>query len=124
MSPVTERGDVGESASPPDRSLGQGVEQDPAQVAPQHFGPAAVAIVQLLEQHRAVVVEQACSLAARADDRAEGVGQARRGERGLTVLGVNVELTALGTRVGRRLGLVDDRADAVEVEHAGEDQPA
>ena len=63
-------------------SGGQGVEQDPPQVAAKHLGATARAVVGLLEQDRAVPVEHARGLAALMDDRAELVDEAGRRERG------------------------------------------
>ncbi len=56
--------DVGDLASPLDYLVGQGFEQDPAQVSAEHLGTPAGAVVGLVEQHRAVLVEHARSLAA------------------------------------------------------------
>ena len=92
---VAEGPDAGDLASPLDRLVGQGVEQDPPQVAAEHLGTPARAVVGLVEQHRAVLVEHARRLAALVDDRAELVGEAGRFERELPVVLVDVELAAL-----------------------------
>ena len=114
------RGRTSATLRPPlDRRIGQGVDQDPAQVAPHHLGTPAGARV--VEQHRAVPVEApATPSPALVDDGAERVGEAGRFERALPVLLVNIKLAAL--RAGRLRGvrLVDRRRDAVEVEDARE----
>ena len=56
--------DAGELLAPLDRLRGQRVEQDPPQVAAEHLGAPARAVVGLVEQHRAVLVEHARRLAA------------------------------------------------------------
>ena len=99
---VAEGRGAGELLAPLDRLRGQGVEQDPPQIAAEHLGTAAGAVVGLVEQHRAVLVEHARGLAALVDDRAELVGEAGRGERDLPVVLVDVELAAL--RAGLRGG--------------------
>ena len=110
--------------SPLDRLGGQGVEQDPPQVAAKHLGTPTGAVVGLVEQHRAVLVEHARGLAALVDDRAELVGEAGRFERELPVVLVDVELAALRAGLRRGLRLVDRRGDAVDVEDAGEGEAA
>src|SRR4051812_10673902 len=67
-----------------------------------------------------MLVEHPRRLAARVNDRAELVGEAGRGERELTVVLVDVELSALRARLSRRVGLEDGRGDAMHVENAGE----
>src|SRR3954454_19555350 len=69
-----------------------------------------------------MLVEHPRRLAARVNDRAELVGEAGRGERELTVVLVDVELSALRARLSRRVGLEDGRGDAMHVEDAGEDE--
>ncbi len=105
-------------------SVGQGVEQDPAQVAAEHLGTPGRAVVGLVEQHRAVLVEHARRLAALVDDRAELVGEAGRFERELPVVLVDVELAALRAGLRRGLRLVDRRGDAVDVQDACEGEAA
>ena len=104
--------------------VGQRVEQDPAQVAAEHLGAYTRAVVGLVEQHRAVLVEHARRLAAFVDDLAELVGEAGRLERELSVVLVDVELAALRASRRRGLRLVDRRGDAVDVEDAGEGEAA
>ncbi len=57
MTPVAERVDVGDLASPFDGSIGQRVEQDASQVAAIDLGSTAAAVVGLVEKHRTVLVE-------------------------------------------------------------------
>ena len=90
----------------------------------RHLGTSARAVVRLVEQHRAVLVEDVRSLAALVDDRAELVGEAGRCERELPVVLVDVELAALRAGVRRRFRLIDRRGDAVHVQNAGECQAA
>jgi hypothetical protein len=111
-------------AAPLDRPRRQGVEQDAPQVAAEHLGTPAGAVVGIVEQHRAVGVDYARRLAALVDDRAELAGQAGRRERALPVVLVHVELAALRAGRGRGLRLVDRRGDAVNVQHAGEGEAA
>jgi hypothetical protein len=100
--PVAERPDIGDPAAPLDRPARQGVEQDPAQVAAQHLWAPTRAVVGLVEQHRAMPVQHARSLAARVDDRVESVGEAGRLQRQLPVVRMDVEMAAL--RAGNGLG--------------------
>jgi hypothetical protein len=58
------------------------------------------------------------------DEVAEPVVQACRVEGELPVVFVDVELAALCAGPGRGLGLVDGRRDAVDVQDAGEREPA
>ncbi len=51
-------------------------------------------------------------------------GEPGRGERGLAVLLVDVELAALGAGACRRFRLVDRRRDAAKVEDPREDKAA
>jgi hypothetical protein len=122
--PVAEGLDIGDLASPLDHLAGQGVEQDPAQVSAEHLGTPGRAVVRLVEQHLAVLVEHAGSLAALVDDRAELVGEAGRFERELPVVLVDVELAALRAGLRRRIRLVDRRGDAMDVEDACEGEAA
>ncbi len=124
MAAGAERRDADELASPPDRPVGQGLEQDAAQVAARHLGPAAGAVVGLLEQHRAVRSSTRVASPPSMDDRAERVGQAGGRERRLAVLLVDVEHAALRAASARGLGLVDRRRDAVEMQDAGEHEAA
>jgi hypothetical protein len=121
---VAQGPDAGDLAAPLDRAVGQRVEQDAAQVPAEHLGAAARAVVGLVEQDRAVPVEHVGGLAALVDDRPELGGEAGRGQRGLPVLLVQVELAALGAGVRRRIGLVDLRGDAVHVQDPGQRQAA
>ena len=120
MPPVAERRDAGQLLPPPDRACGQGVEEDAPQIAPEHLGALAAAVVGLVKEHRAVRVEHARGLRALVDDRAELVGEAGRREGALPVVLVDVELAALRTGQRRPFRLVDRRGDAVDVEDAGE----
>ena len=81
-----------------------GFKQDPAQVSAEHLGTAAGAVVELVEQHRAVLVEHVHGLAALVDDRTELVGEAGRFERELPVVLVHVELAALRAGIRRGFG--------------------
>jgi hypothetical protein len=83
--------DIGDLACPPDRPLGQGVEQDPAQVAAQHLG-ARRRVAGDVEQQFAVLVQYARRVGALVDDRVELVDQAGVRERALAVVLVDVEL--------------------------------
>ena len=69
-------------------------------------------------------VEHARGLATLVDDGAERLREAGRRERGLPIWLMDVELAALRPSARRRLGLVDRRGDAMDVENAGEDEPA
>src|ERR1700733_12056780 len=71
-----------------------------------------------------MLVEHARSLAALVDDGAERLEQARFLQRELPVVLVDVELPALRAGGRRRLRLVDRRSDAVDVEHACENEAA
>ena len=71
-----------------------------------------------------MLVEHARCLAALVDDRAELAGEAGGFECELPVVFVDVELTALRAGLRRRLGLVDRRRDAVDVENACEGEAA
>ena len=71
-----------------------------------------------------MLVEHARGLGARVDDGAELAGEAGRFERALPVVLMDVQLAALRARLGRGLGLVDRRGDAVDVEDAGEGEAA
>jgi AcrR family transcriptional regulator len=114
----------GDLVTPPDRALGQRVEQDPAQVTAQHLGAPPGAVVGLVEQHRAVLVEHPRRLATLVDDRAELVDEPGRVERGPAVVLVNVELSALRACPGRGIGVVHRGLDAVDVQNAGEGEAA
>ena len=116
--------DPGDLAPPPDRAGRERVEQELPQVAAEHLGAAAGAVVGLVEQDSAVRVEHPRRLAALVDEAAELVEQAGRLQGELPVVLVDVELAALGAGAGRGLGLVDRRRDAVDVQDAGEGQAA
>src|SRR6185437_10291828 len=75
-----------------------------------------------LEQQGAIRGEQAHVLAFAPGDRVELLDQAGLVQRPLA--GVNVEHAALAARLARRLSLVYDGVDAVDVQHAGEGQAA
>jgi hypothetical protein len=92
---VAARGDGGDLAPPPNRPVGQRVEQDATQIAAQHLRSPVRAVVGLVEEHGPVSVEHAGRLAAAVDHRLELVGQLGRGERDLAVFGVDVELPTL-----------------------------
>jgi hypothetical protein len=121
---VAERLDASDLVPPPDRPVWQRLEQNPPQISAEHFWTPAVAVVGFVEQHRPVPVEHARSLAARVDDRAERVGEARSFERALPVVLMDVEMAALRTGLRGGLRLVDRRGNAVHVEDAGEDEAA
>jgi hypothetical protein len=121
---VAQRRDRGQLLAPLDRPGGQGFEQDPPQVAAEHLGTPAGAVVGLLEQQGAVRVEHAGGLGALVDDGVELVGEAGRGQGGLPVVLVQVELAALGPGLRRRLRLVDRGRDAVDVQDAGQGEAA
>ena len=121
---VAEGLDIGDLASPLDHLVGQGVEQDPTQVSAEHLGTPSRAVVGVVEQHRAVLVEHARRLAALVDDRAELLGETGRFERELPVVLVDVELAALCAGLCRGLRLVDGGGDAVDVEEASEGEAA
>jgi hypothetical protein len=106
---------AGDLAFPLDHLLGQGVEQDPAQVTAEHPRRPAGAVVGLLQQHRAVLVEHARGLGALVDDRAELAGEAGRFERELPVVLVDVELAALRSGLGAAFQSCQDGA------HGGQD---
>src|SRR3954453_10435786 len=105
-------------------SSGRTRDHAPPQISAEHLWTPARAVVRLVEQDRAMLVEHARSLAALVDDRAELVGEAGRFERALPFVLVDVELAALGARPRRRLGLVDGRGDAVPLKNPGEGQAA
>ena len=58
------------------------------------------------------------------DDASEFLVESRRLQRELTVVLVDVEHPALRARRRRRIGLVDGRFDAVDVENARENKAA
>jgi hypothetical protein len=121
---VAKRRDFSELLSPLDRLKGQGLKEYPPEVAPENLGSAARAVVGLLEHQGAMPVEHARGLATRVDNGAERVGEAGRRERGLPIWLMDVELATLCASGCRRLGLIDCRGDIVDVEDAGEDEPA
>ena len=69
---------TGDLAAPVDGSVGERVEQDPAQISAKHLGSLARAVVGLVEQRRAVPAEHAHGLSALVDDLAEPLGEAGR----------------------------------------------
>ena len=58
------------------------------------------------------------------DDGSEFCSEPGRFERDLSVVLVNVELTALRARRSGGVGFVDSRGDAMNVKNAREDEPA
>lgn len=110
--------------SPAHRAGGQGLEQDAAQLAARHFGTATRAIVPFVEQDRPVLVEHAARFAACMDKGAEDLMQAGRPQRLLARVLMNVEHAALAARLRRSVRFIDGGGDAVDVQHAGEHQPA
>jgi hypothetical protein len=95
-----------------------------AQGATGHFRPPARAVVAFVEQDRAMLVEHAAGLAARMDEGAKRVMQAGRLQRPLAALRMDVEHAALAARLRRGVRFIDGGGDAVDVQHAGEHQPA
>ncbi|TYB71088.1 TetR/AcrR family transcriptional regulator [Nonomuraea sp. PA05] len=97
---------------------------EPPPPAARHLGPPALAVVGLVEEHGAVLVEEPHGLAALVDEAGELLEQAGVLEGVLPVVAVDVEHAALRAGLRRGLGLVDGRGDAVDVQDAGERQPA
>ena len=100
MPPGAERGRRRELASPADRVGGERVEQDPPEASPGHLGPAARAVIGLIEQDVAVLVEDPRRLAPGVDDPEELIVEPGRLERDLPVILVDVEHPALGAGAG------------------------
>jgi hypothetical protein len=121
---LAQRPDAGDLAPPLDALVGEGVEQDAAQVCAEHFGAPPRAVVGLVEQHLALLVEDARRLGALVDDRAELLGEPGVGQRALLDLLVDVEPAALRAGRGTGIGLVDRRRDAVDMQYPGEGQAA
>ncbi len=69
-------------------------------------------------------IEHAAGLAACMDEGAEGVMQASRPQRLLAAFLVDIEQATLAARLRRRIRLIYCGGDAVDVQHAGEHQPA
>ena len=124
MATAVERGHRGDLVAPAHRAGGQRVQQQPTQGAARDLGPATGAVVLLVTQHLAVLVEDARRLAARMDQRHELGVQVRRLQRDLAVVVVDVEHAALRPRVRRGLGFEDRGGDAVHVQDARQHQPA
>jgi hypothetical protein len=124
MSTFAERRDLGEALAPLDRLCGQGFDEDPTEIAAKHLGSPSRAVVALLEHNRAMPIEHARRLTALMNDGAKRIGEAGRGKCGLAIALMDVELAALRASPGRRLGFVDRRGNAVDVQDAGEDETA
>ena len=124
MAIISERAHSVDFASPFDRVVRKGINQDSTEVAAQHLGTCSRAVVGFVEEHGGVLIEYARRGAARVDDRAELVGEAGSVERGLTVVFVDVELAALRASFCRRFRLVDLRGNSVNVEYTRESQTA
>ena len=84
----------------------------------------ARAIVGLIEQDVAVLVEYPRCLTASVDDLEELLEEPRRLECELPVLFVDIEHAPLPSRVRRGFRFVDRRYDTVNVEDSGKCQPA
>jgi len=123
MLPATERSDGSELVPPLNRVLRQGLEKDTTQVPSQLLLSAARTVITLLEQQHALSIDQARRLTAFMDDRLKSFGQSRSSERGLAILGVDVELAALLPGISRGVGFEDRRRDTIKVKDAREEQP-
>ncbi|GAA3150389.1 hypothetical protein GCM10020001_087500 [Nonomuraea salmonea] len=111
-------------APPAHRASGKCVEQHPPQVRALDFGPAALPVVGLLEQHGSVRAQCPHRLAALQHDGAEGVTEPGGFDRELAVVVVDVEHAALCPRIGRGFGFVDLDRYAVYVQDAGQGEAA
>ena len=109
---------------PPDGAGRERLEQDPAELTALHLGAATRAVVGLFEQDVPVPVEDPHRLAARQDEAAELLGEARRREGRLAGVVVDVEHPALRPRGRGRFRLVDRDRDVVDVQDAGEREAA
>jgi hypothetical protein len=76
---------VGDPHTPPDHALGQGVQQQPTQIAAVYLGPGTVALVGFLDVYGAVLVQGPHRLATRQDQLAELLVQPGRPQRDLAV---------------------------------------
>jgi hypothetical protein len=114
----------GELLAPLDSLLWQGFDENAPEIAAQHLGAAAGAVIGFLKQHRAMPVEHARSLTALVDEGAERVCEARHRERVLAAFLVDIEHSALRAGFSRGLGLVDRSRYAVDVEDACEGEAA
>ena len=94
--------DRGDLAAPPDRAGGQRVQQYLPQLASVDLGPSTVARVQLVDEHRAVLVEDPRRLATCMDDALELLEQPGRLQRPLPVVVMDVEHATLRPS-GRRI---------------------
>jgi hypothetical protein len=65
---AAERGRRGEFAAPADRAGGERVEQDPAKASARDLRPTACAVVGLLKQDLALLVEHPGGLTSGVDD--------------------------------------------------------
>ncbi len=122
--PVAEGMHLSDLVAPLDGLSGQRVEEDLTKIAAEHLRPSTGALVGLIEEHGAVLVEHPRGLTPLADDGVELVGQPGGGERDLTVVLVDVELAPLGAGGRIRLGFVDGGVDAVDMEDPGEGETA
>ena len=109
--------------APPDRRGRQRVDEQAPEFATIHLRAGRTGVRRLVEQDRAVAVDHALGVLARADQGEELVVQTGGAKRDLSGLRRDVEQAAL--RAGRRrsLALVDRRGDTVNLEHPGEGQP-
>ena len=57
MAALAQRFDARQLLAPPHRSLRQRLQQDPAQFAARDLGSTALAVVGLVQQHHAMLVE-------------------------------------------------------------------
>jgi hypothetical protein len=116
--------DRGELVTPSDRFGRQRVDEQAPESATIHFRTGRTGVRRSVEQDRAVTVDHALGVLARADQSEERVVQTGCAKRDLSGLFVDVEQAAL--RAGRRrsLAFVDRRGNAVSLKHPGEGQPA
>ena len=118
MSPAAERRDRCEFVSPADCVRRKRFQQNPTKISPGYLGSTAGAVVGLIEQDVAVLVQYAGFLTARVDDLEKLLEESRRLECKLPVVFVDVEHAALPSRTRRGFRFVDRRSNTVNMEGA------
>src|SRR5271168_3952273 len=88
---AAERRDRADFLPPHDRLLRQRLEEEVAQIATTHFGAPPLPVVRLVEQDRALRIEDAVGLAPLVDEREERLVEAGVLEGELAVVVVDVE---------------------------------
>jgi hypothetical protein len=124
VTPIAQRTGAGGLDAPADHAVGQGVQEQVAQLAAIDLRAPARAVVGLLQDDVGVVVQQPHRLPALMNDLAERLVQVGGVQRDLPVLLVDVEHAALGSDVSAGLQVEHRGLDAASVQDTRQGQAA